>query len=175
MTITDVNHIQLLEQLLKDDSHSKSDDKLRVYASDETFHEFMKEHPMLFIYCCASNGNVDECIRLLATMSDFCNFETPKASSEDIIELIKYVTIESQSKPVLKVIFEAEVKYLNVIKAVPVLFFKASVDKGLFDIDQLNQMLRVRDRVQSNEMSQHEASVNVGTLLVDKYVKPHLN
>lgn len=173
--MADVDYVQLLEKLLRDDSHSKSEDKLTTYASDETFATFMREHPMLFIYCCASNGDVDECIRLLATMSNFCNFQTTKPSSEEIYEMVEYVTVESRSKSILKVIFEAEQKYLHIVKAVPVLFFKASVDKGRFDIDQLSEMLRVRNRVESKKMSQHDASVSVGTLLVDKFVKPHLN
>lgn len=166
--------IPLLEAILKDDSHSKSEDKLRSYAGQASYKDFMSHHPMLFIYCCASNGNVDECIRLLATMSELCNFETPKVSSEDIYEVIKFVITKSESNPILKVIYEAESKYLEVIKAVPVLFFKASVDKGAFDIEQLRKLLNVRDRMQSNDMNEHDAAVNVGSLLVDKYVKPHL-
>lgn len=167
--------IPLLEALLKDDSHSKSENKLRSYASKANFNELMESHPMLFIYCCASNGNIDECIRLLATMSEYYNFETPKVSSEAIYELIKFVIMESETKSILKVIYEAEMKYLDTIKAVPVLFFKASVDKGAFDIEQLSKLLNVRNRMQSNDMSEHEAAVNVGSILVDKYVKPHLN
>ena len=166
--------IPLLEAILKDDSYSKAEDKLRSYAIQANHKELMKHHPMLFIYCCASNGNVDECIRLLATMSEFYNFESPKVSSEAIYELIKFVKIQTETNSILKVIYEAESKYLDVIKAVPVLFFKASVDKGAFDIEQLSKLLKVRDRMQSNDMNEHDAAVSVGSLLVDKYVKPHL-
>lgn len=170
----DKDTLVLLEKILKDESHPNPESKLRRYASECEFNELLKTHPMMFVYCCASNGNIDECVRLLATISEFYNFETPKASSEDIYELISFVLDESKTNSTLKVIFDAEIRYLQTIKAVPVLFFKASVDKGKFDIDQLKNMLKIRNRMESNGLSQHDASVSVGTLLVDKYVKPHL-
>jgi hypothetical protein len=166
--------INLLEALLRDESHSKPESKLRSYAAKADFSKLIESHPMLFIYCCASNGNVDQCIRLLATMSEYHNFETPKVSSEDIYELINFVKLQSETRSILKVIYEAETKYLEIIKAVPVLFFKATIDKGSFDIDQLSKLLNVRNRIEANDMSEHDAAVSVGSILVDKYVKPHL-
>jgi hypothetical protein len=165
----------VLETILKDDSFgNKSENKLRAYAAQNP--DLVKHHPMLLIYCCASNGNVDECIRLIATLSDFSNFKTSRASSDEIYSLIQFVVTESnKSKPILMVILESEKSNLKVIKSVPVLFFKACVDRENFDLQQLQKMLFVRGQVQSNDLSQHDASVNVGTLLVDKYVKPKLN
>jgi hypothetical protein len=36
------------------------------------------------------------------------------------------------------------------------------------------QMLDAKEKIQNGEVSEHDASVGVGTLLVDKYVKPLL-
>lgn len=171
----DKEYLNLIEQLLKDESISSPESKLKKYASMPNFNELLKTHPMLFVYCCASNGHIDECIRLLATISEFYNFESPKVSSDDIRELVTFVIDKSQTSSILKVIFDAEIKYLTTIQAVPVLFFKVTVDKDSFDIDQLNKMLNVRNRMESDDLSMHDASVSVGSILVDKYVKPHLN
>ena len=36
-------------------------------------------------------------------------------------------------------------------------------------------MLSIKDKVDNNNLSQEDASVQVGTMLVDKYVKPKLD
>lgn len=38
----------------------------------------------------------------------------------------------------------------------------------------LNQMIKMRTKVENGEISQHDASVNIGQHLVDKYVKPEM-
>jgi len=43
-----------------------------------------------------------------------------------------------------------------------------------FDMNVLQQMLDAKQKIQNAEVSEHDASVEVGTLLVDKYVKPLL-
>lgn len=43
-----------------------------------------------------------------------------------------------------------------------------------FDFNMFNKMLDAKQKIQNAEVSEHEASVEVGTLLVDKYVKPLL-
>lgn len=42
------------------------------------------------------------------------------------------------------------------------------------DIQKLETMVNMASKVKNNEISQHDASVKIGTELVDKYVKPQL-
>lgn len=42
-------------------------------------------------------------------------------------------------------------------------------------IVNLKRMLSIKDKVDNNNLSQEDASVQVGTMLVDKYVKPKLD
>ena len=42
-------------------------------------------------------------------------------------------------------------------------------------IVNLKKMLSIKDKVDNNNLSQEDASVQVGTMLVDKYVKPKLD
>ena len=39
----------------------------------------------------------------------------------------------------------------------------------------LKKMLAIKDKVDNNNLSQEDASVQVGTMLVDKYIKPKLD
>ena len=41
-----------------------------------------------------------------------------------------------------------------------------------FDMNVLQKMLDAKQQMENSEVSEHEASVNVGQVLVDKYVKP---
>jgi hypothetical protein len=59
-------------------------------------------------------------------------------------------------------------KYPEFAEKYPSLFEMCCDDE--FDVQQLRFMLDLRDRVQKNHMSQHDASVKVGQTLVDKYV-----
>jgi hypothetical protein len=43
-----------------------------------------------------------------------------------------------------------------------------------FDKDTLRYMLNQKQQMDSNKLTEHDASVKVGTVLVDKYVKPNL-
>lgn len=43
-----------------------------------------------------------------------------------------------------------------------------------FDMNTFRKMLDAKRKIQNAELSEHDASVEVGTLLVDKYVKPLL-
>ena len=45
----------------------------------------------------------------------------------------------------------------------------------VFDMNMFRKMLDARQKMHKAEVSEHEASVEVGTLLVDKYVKPLLD
>jgi hypothetical protein len=43
-----------------------------------------------------------------------------------------------------------------------------------FDLETLRYMLNQKQKMDTNKLSEHDASVKVGTVLVDKYVKPNL-
>ena len=47
-----------------------------------------------------------------------------------------------------------------------------NIMQGTLDMKQFNYMINMAKKVKSNEKSQHDASVEVGQKLVDKYVKP---
>lgn len=63
-------------------------------------------------------------------------------------------------------------KYPNFFKDFPVLSEK--LFDPSFDSRTLNYMLNQLDKIKSSKLSSHDASVKVGTMLVDKYVKPQL-
>ena len=48
------------------------------------------------------------------------------------------------------------------------------VDNWEKDVERLTQMVALASKVKSNKITQHDASVQIGTELVDKYVKPKL-
>ena len=61
-------------------------------------------------------------------------------------------------------------KYPGFFKRCPVLsekLFDPNMDKSM-----LNFLMKQRTKVLHNDLSEHEASVNVGSRLVNKYVKP---
>jgi hypothetical protein len=43
-----------------------------------------------------------------------------------------------------------------------------------YDYDRLNQMLKMSEKVRNKEITQHDADVKVGQILVDDVVKPQL-
>jgi hypothetical protein len=67
---------------------------------------------------------------------------------------------------------ECEKKYPDFFTGYPTLC--KSIFEENFDFDTLLYMLKKKDNVDDNTTTQHDASVDVGTLLVDKYVKPNL-
>lgn len=81
---------------------------------------------------------------------------------------------------VLKDIFENpntapehfKTKYPDFFEKYPVLsekVFDPNIDK-----DTLRYMLEQKNRIEANRQSEYDASVKVGSLLVDRYVKPDL-
>ena len=48
------------------------------------------------------------------------------------------------------------------------------VDNWEKDLERLTQMVALASKVKTNKITQHDASVQIGTELVDKYVKPKL-
>lgn len=63
-------------------------------------------------------------------------------------------------------------KYPQFFKDYPVLSEK--LFEQSFDEQTLKYMLNQLDKMKSSNVSCHDASVKVGTMLVDKYVKPQL-
>ena len=52
--------------------------------------------------------------------------------------------------------------------------FKQCLDNKM-DLEILSSMIEQAKKVNSKQISNHEASVNVGQILVDKLIKPHIN
>jgi hypothetical protein len=159
---------QDLKNIVKDKSFGDdSESKLKFYAKK---HELIViEHPMSLIYCCSRSDDVNDCIKLLVTISEFYNHETSQGASKDIITLIDYVMTSELSN--IETIFESEKQFLKTILGTPLIFFKACNERVNFNKQQLELMLSYREQVDKKEISQYEASVDVGGVLVDKYVK----
>ena len=51
--------------------------------------------------------------------------------------------------------------------------FNISINAS-YDFNRLKKMLNLANKVKKNEISEHDASVKVGTILVDEIVKPQL-
>ena len=51
--------------------------------------------------------------------------------------------------------------------------FEMAIDGGM-DMLKLKTMLSFRDKVSKKEITQHDASVTVGKMLVDEYIKPNI-
>lgn len=63
-------------------------------------------------------------------------------------------------------------KYKEFSEKYPTLFeklFEPNFDKAV-----LRYMLNQKGKMSSNKQTEHDASIKVGTMLVDKYVKPNL-
>jgi len=69
--------------------------------------------------------------------------------------------------------FTFERKYAAFAERYPKLFQGACA--GQMDLQQFREMLRLRNRVQSNKMSLYDASAIVGQKLYDCYVKPMID
>lgn len=65
-----------------------------------------------------------------------------------------------------------EVNFQNYKSEFPSIF--AMILKGGYKKELLEMMLKQLEKVESGSVSQHDASVTVGTVLVDKIVKPQL-
>ena len=63
-------------------------------------------------------------------------------------------------------------KYKEFNEKYPTLFdklFDPNFDKAV-----LKYMLNQKEKIKSNKQTEHNASIKVGTMLVDKFVKPNL-
>jgi hypothetical protein len=158
--------IILKDKSFADDYYEKIDHYSRSNPN------LVKEHPITLIYCCIKTDDVNECIKLVGWLSKYTNHIVKKPTSEEIMNLIDYVMNSKKSN--IETIYECEKKYIETIVSVPALFFKACNERSKFNKQQLLSMLSMKDKVEKKEMSQHDASVDIGTNLVDTYVKKHI-
>lgn len=162
---------QDLKNIIKDKSFGDDNEKkLEYYASK--FPSLVKEHPMTLIYCCSRSDDVNDCIKLLVTLSKFHNHEVIQSTKDQIMEFVNYVMVSDTSN--IETLFSSEEKFGQSIISSPLIFFKVCNERSNFNKQQMEMMLTYRDQVKNKEISQHDASVDVGTILVDKYVKKNL-
>lgn len=64
-------------------------------------------------------------------------------------------------------------KYSDISNKYPMIIKKACEKE--FDYSKILWMIDQQNKVQTKEISQHEASVQVGKLLVDEHIKPLIN
>lgn len=162
---------QDLKHIITDKSFG-SDNAKKVEHYAAKYPTLVKEHPMSLIYCCSRSDDVNDCVKLLVVLSKVYNHVITHSSKEDIIELVEHVM--ASDKHTIDIIFDSETKYLKTIIGSPLIFFKVCNERSNFNKKQLEMMLSYRDQVKNNEISQYNASVDVGTALVDKYVKPNI-
>lgn len=91
--------------------------------------------------------------------------------SEEINRLFK---IESRKPDWNESVFKnnMSVKYPELAKDFASII-NISMSKS-YDYERLNQLLKMSEKVRKNEISQHDADVKVGTILVDDIVKPQM-
>jgi hypothetical protein len=65
------------------------------------------------------------------------------------------------------------VKYEDFSLRYPVIFLSAV--NGTLELKQFEQMIDMATKVENNDLTKHEASVKIGTTLVDEFVKPMIN
>ena len=85
---------------------------------------------------------------------------------DNIEDIIEDILSQKDSKEVYTT------KYKEFLEKYPTLFeklFEPNFDKAV-----LRYMLNQKGKMSSNKQTEHNASIKVGTMLVDKYVKPNL-
>ena len=85
-----------------------------------------------------------------------------------VVEVIEYMKTE-KNRP--KIIFHFE----NFYEDYPALVNLIIDDPNNFDFKRLLEMLKVRDKVRSNDISYDDASLYMGERYYDEYVKPKLS
>lgn len=141
--------------------------KLEHYALSNQI--FAKHHPLSLIYSCCHSDDVNDCVKLVSSLSKFHDHKIEQVTTENIIKIVDFVMNNPKSN--IETIIECEEKFLDIIINIPLIFFKVCNERLDFNKNQLIMMLQMKDSVNNKTMSQHDASVNVGTALVDKYVK----
>ena len=145
-----------------------SESKVEYYAKHLS--EFRQKYPLTLVYACSTSNDINDCIKALSKISAFDNHEITAQSDEAILQMVDEVLISE--KATLETIVDIERKHTHVVRSVPLIFFKVCCERKEFNREQLVMMLNYKNQVQSGSLSLHDASVNVGSKLVDKYVKP---
>ena len=159
---------QDLKTIIKDNSFKDDNEKKLEYYCNK-YPTFVKDHPMTLIYCCSRSDEVNDCIKMMVILSKFYNHTIPHSTTDEIMEFVEAVM--SSKLDNIYTIYLSEEKYLKSILSSPLIFFKVCNERSNFDKNQLKMMLDYRNKVKNQEISQHDASVGVGTILVDKYIK----
>lgn len=93
---------------------------------------------------------------------------TPQYSTAEIIAIVKTITSQGgTSKDKQRLFRKTQPEF---VEKYPTLFQMACEPD--FNMDRLVFMLQMRDAVESERVSQHQASVSVGENLFQEYVKP---
>jgi hypothetical protein len=96
--------------------------------------------------------------------------EESPLTSDEIVQIINDIVASNASTANKKSIFRK--KYPEFIDRYPVLFDMATQPN--FDMGRLQMMLRLRDSVTTNNITQFDASAKVGKELYDAYVKDNI-
>ena len=95
--------------------------------------------------------------------------ESPKKIISDVAEIKSYLKKNRKNKNLEE---NAKEEFKDFEYKYPVIF-KKILDNTL-DNEQFLMMMNMMQKMQDNELTEHDASVQVGQVLVDKYVKPML-
>lgn len=162
-----------LLRAVKKDTRFGDDIEAKLAHFAPKFPMIVKDHPISLIYSCILTDDVNDCAKLVSKLSDYNNHPRTDINDEDILKLVDHLMSVKDSN-VVDAIYEAETRHLDIILGIPLIFFKVCNERDKFNRDQLIMMLDYKKKVTKNEMTQHDASVKVGTILVDKYVKSKL-
>jgi len=87
-----------------------------------------------------------------------------------IFEIVNDTSFDDDSEKKLAFYID---KYNALHKQFPMLLQKACEKE--FDYERFQWMMQMKSKVDNNEITQHDASTQVGQKLVDTYVEPLLN
>lgn len=97
--------------------------------------------------------------------------EPEKIESNDLVSIITEINdMTGTQKDKQRIVRK---KYPNFVEGYPILFEMATKDD--FDMNRFLYMIRMRDMIDNNTMSQNDASAKVGMMLYDKYVKDKIS
>jgi hypothetical protein len=98
--------------------------------------------------------------------------ESPQVIKNQVDAIEKYIKENKKRMSEKELQATLEVIYEDFNTEYPIIFKK--ILNGTLEKRQFSYMLAMLEKIKNNELSQHDASVNVGQVLVDKYVKPVL-
>ena len=94
-----------------------------------------------------------------------------KLNSSEVLSIVKEIVEYGGGEKDKARVFRK--RYPIFVEGYPVLFEMAC--RPNFDISRLEYMLSLKDSVDKNSLSQHDASVRVGQVLYDVYVKDKIS